>query len=241
MRPITLVRPARTANRILAALPAAEYRMIRPLLERVVLEEGDVLRKPRARIRYVYFPESGVVCLINRLINGTVMEVGLIGREGAVGALSVLGTKAYAGEAIVQMPGSALRIRADILQSDATICPQLRALLMRFIQALFAQIVQSAACNGRHKIPERMARWLLMAHDRTDADVLPLSHELLAMMLGVRRPGVTHAMGALRKAGLIESRRGRITILNRAGLETAACECYQAVKDEYDRLLPRGR
>jgi CRP-like cAMP-binding protein len=169
------------------------------------------------------------------------MEVGLIGREGAVGALSVLGTKAYAGGAIVQMPGSALRIRTDIAQSDGTICPQLRALLMRFIQALFAQIVQSAACNGRHKIQERMPRWLLMAHDRADTEVLPLSHELLAMMLGVRRAGVTHAVGALREARLIESRRGRIAILNRAGLEAAACECYQTVKDEYDRLLPRGR
>jgi len=160
-----------------------------------------------------------------------------VGKEGMVGELAPLGSTAMSGEARVQMAGSALRMRAGMLRTEVARNPDLMDLLLRYVQALFAQISQSVACNGRHRLNERMARWLLMAHDCVDGDELPLSHEFLATMLGVRRAGITVAVGQLREAGLIDSSSGRFSILNRRGLEASACGCYRAVKEQYERLL----
>ena len=178
--------------------------------------------------------------LVLPLEDESVIEVGLvvIGKEGMVGALAPLGATAMLGEARVGIAGSALRMRAGMLRTEAARNPGLMDVLLRHAQALFAQVSQSVACNSRHPLRERMARWLLMAHDCVDSDEVPLSHEFLATMLGVRRAGITVAVGQLRQAGLIDSRRGRFSILYRRGLEASACGCYRTVKEQYERLLP---
>jgi CRP-like cAMP-binding protein len=178
-----------------------------------------------------------MVSLVLQLEKGRTVEVGLIGKEGMVGALAPLGATAMSGEATVRMAGSALRMPAGVLRIETARSPRLMDLLLRYLQALFAQVSQSVACNSQHTVSERMARWLLMAHDCADGNEMPLSHELLATMLGVRRPGITVAMGQLKKAGLIDSRRGRVVVLDRRGLEQSACACYRAVKAQYKRLL----
>jgi CRP-like cAMP-binding protein len=224
-------------NRLLLALPQEELDRLRPNLEPVDLPLGQMLLRPNELIDYVYFPQKGMVSLVLQLEDKRVIEVGLIGREGMVGALAPLGATAMSGEARVQMAGSALRMRAGVLRTEAARNLGLMNLLLRYVQALFAQVSQSVACNSQHPIVERMARWLLMAHDCVEGDELPLSHEFLATMLGVRRAGITVAVGQLRDAGLIDSRAGRFSILNRRGLEASACECYRAVKAQYERLL----
>ena len=227
----------RINNRLLLALPREELDRLQPNLEAVDLPPGEILLRPNELIDYVYFPQAGMVSLLLQLEDKSVIEVGLIGREGMVGALASLGATAVSGEARVQMAGSALRVRAGVLRTETARSPDLMDLLMRYVQALFAQVSQSVACNSRHPIRERMARRLLMAHDCVDGNELPLSHEFLATMLGVRRAGITVAVGQLREAGLIESRAGRFSILDRRGLETSACGCYRAVRVEYERLL----
>jgi CRP-like cAMP-binding protein len=234
---IAMPFPGRVTNRLLLALPQEELDRLRPNLEAVDLPRGQMLLRANELIDFVYFPQEGMVSLVLHLEDESVIEVGLVGKEGMVGALAPLGATAMSGEARVQMAGSALRMRAGMLRTEAARNPDLMGLLLRYVQALFAQVSQSVACNSRHRLNERMARWLLMAHDCVDGDELPLSHEFLATMLGVRRAGVTVAVGQLREAGLIDSRAGRFSILNRCGLEAAACGCYHAVKEQYERLL----
>jgi CRP-like cAMP-binding protein len=235
--PIAAPFPDRINNRLLLALSQEELDRLRPNLEPVELPLGQMLLRPNELIDYVYFPQEGMVSLVLQLEDKIVIEVGLIGREGMVGALAPLGATAMSGEARVQMAGSALRMRAGRLRTEAARDPVLMDLLLRYVQALFAQVSQSVACNSRHPIIERMARWLLMAHDCVEGNDLPLSHEFLATMLGVRRAGITVAVGQLREAGLIDSKAGRFSILNRRGLETSACGCYRAVRIQYERLL----
>ena len=221
------------------ALPQGELARLRPKLELVELPRGHKLLRPSAPIDYVYFPQECIVSLVLPLEGESVIEVGLVvvGKEGMVGALAPLGATAMLGEARVGIAGSALRMRAGVLRTEAGRNRSLMDLLLRYAQALFAQVSQSVACNSRHQLRERMARWLLMAHDCIDGDELPLTHEFLATMLGVRRAGITVAVGQLREAGLIDSRRGRFSILDRRGLEASACGCYRAVKGQYERLL----
>jgi len=235
--PIPAPFPDRIDNRLLLALPQEELDRLRPHLEPVDLPLGQMLLRPNELIDYVYFPQEGMVSLVLQLEDDRVIEVGLVGKEGMVGALAPLGATAMSGEARVQMAGSALRMRAGVLRTETARNPGLMNLLLRYVQALFAQVSQSVACNSRHQIIERMARWLLMAHDCVEGNEFPLSHEFLATMLGVRRAGITVAVGQLREAGLIDSRAGRFSILNRSGLETSACECYRVVKAQYERLL----
>jgi CRP-like cAMP-binding protein len=235
--PIAAPSPDRITNRLLLALPKQELDRLRPNLEPVDMPLGKMVLRPNKLIDYVYFPEKGMVSLVLKLEKGRTIEVGLIGKEGMVGALAPLGATAMSGEAVVQMAGSALRMPAGVLRIETVRSPRLMDLLLRYLQALFAQVSQSVACNRHHMLSERMARWLLMAHDCADGNEMPLSHELLAIMLGVRRPGVTVAMGQFKNAGLIESRRGRIVILDRRDLEASACGCYRAVKAQYKRLL----
>jgi CRP-like cAMP-binding protein len=235
--PIAMPFSDRINNRLLLALPQEELDRLRPNLVAVDLPRGQMLLRPNELIDYVYFPQEGMVSLVLQLEDGSVIEVRLIGKEGMVGALAPLGATAMSGEARVQMTGCALRMPAGVLRTEAARNPDLMGLLLRYVQALFAQVSQSVACNGRHRLNERMARWLLMAHDCVDGDELPLSHEFLATMLGVRRAGITVAVGQLKEAGLIDNRGGRFRILDRRGLEASACECYRTVKEQYERLL----
>jgi CRP-like cAMP-binding protein len=178
-----------------------------------------------------------MVSTVMPLADGEMIEVGLIGPEGFAGAPALLGSGSAPTEALAQTPASALRLRAGLLREEMQKSQALLGLLLRYVCALHTQACQSAACNAHHVLTERLARWLLMAHDRWANDELPLSHEFIAMMLGVRRPGVTIAVGTLKHAGLIGTEHGRITILDRPNLEAAACECYRAVRDQYERVL----
>jgi CRP-like cAMP-binding protein len=225
------------ANRLLAGLPAKARAQLARHLEPVSLPRGQVLTKPGVRINYVYFPEGGMVSLVHPLTDGTQIEVGVIGSEGFVGVPVLLAADTSPVEAMVQIPGSALRMRATVFRQQVARIKSLSDAVHRYAQALHVQISQTAACNGRHLLQERLARWLLTARDRADSDELPLSHEFLSMMLGTRRVGVTLALGTFRTAGMIKNRHGRVTIMDRANLEDAACECYRSVKEEYANLL----
>jgi CRP-like cAMP-binding protein len=225
-------------NRLLAHLPAAAFARIDSHLVRVPLTVHDRLLKPGMATEYVYFPESGMVSLVLSLEDGAIVEVGLVGAEGLVGVLPALGTSRATVEAVVQLPGHALKMRTDALRKEFGLNPALRSILMNYVQALFIQVSQSVACNSHHTLAERLARWLLMATDCGNTSEVALSHEFLAMMLGVQRPSVTLTIGELREKGILVTSHGRIRVVDRKGLEQAACECYETVKREYDRLLP---
>ena len=226
------------SNRLLAALPADDLDSLRRQLEPVPLPQKQTLSNPNTTINHVYFPQEGMVSLVQPLDDGGLIEVGMIGKEGVVGVPVLLGADTSPLQAMVQIPGSALRMQANAFREEAVRRATLSALLLRYVQALHVQVSLSAACNGRHTLPERLARWLLMARDRATSDEMPLSHEFLSMMLGVRRAGVTVAVGTLKAAGLIHNTHGQVTILDRQGLEAASCECYRTVRTEYERLLP---
>ena len=215
-------------NRLLQTLPAEELRRLRPYLARVRLAQGDILHRAGARVEQAYFVEQGYVSLVAEAANAAGrVEVGLIGRESVVGASVLLAADpASSLQAVVQVPGTAYSIRADILHAILEHAPALRRVMRQAFETLVAQLAQVAACNSCHTLPERLARWLLMAHDRMEGDELPLTQNLLAAVLAVRRPGVTIAMGALQAAGLLRRSRGRIVVCDRPGLETAACGCY---------------
>lgn len=225
-------------NRLLAALPAKEFERLRANLEPVELSLRDIITPADRAISHAYFVEQGLVSLVQPLSDGAAVEVGLIGREGFVGTPLLLGVAQTPAEANVQLKGSALRITAEALLAAVQKSAELQSLLLSFTNALHIQVTQTAACNSRHELNQKLARWLLSARDRTESDELALSHEFLSMMLGRRRAGVTVALGNMKKAGLIENSVGRVRILDREGLENAACECYRVVSDEYRRLLP---
>jgi CRP-like cAMP-binding protein len=224
------------SNRLLLALTLEDLDGLRAHLELVPLRHKQTLSNPGAPIQHLYFPQEGMVSLVQPL-RGAMIEVGMIGNEGFVGVPVVLGADASPLETMVQIPGSALRIETGAFREKAGRSATLSGRLLRYAQALQVQVSLTAACNGRHPIPERLARWLLMARDRAPSNELPFGHEFLSMMLGVRRAGVTVAVGALKAAGLIRSTHGRVTIIDRRGLEAASCECYRIVTNEYERLF----
>jgi CRP-like cAMP-binding protein len=226
------------SNRLLVALAREDLDPLRAQLEPVPLRHKQTLSNPNTTIDHVYFPQEGMVSLVQPLDNGAMIEVGMIGNEGFVGIPVLLGADTSPLEAMVQIPGSALRMEASVFREAAVRRTALLGLLLRYAQALHIQVSLSAACNGRHTLPERLARWLLTARDRATSDQMPLSHEFLSMMLGVRRAGVTVAVGTLKAAGLIGNTHGQVTILDRQGLEAACCECYRTVRNEYRRLVP---
>jgi CRP-like cAMP-binding protein len=200
------------------------------------------LQRRREAIETVYFPTSGLISFVTTTEEGTTLEVAIVGREGMLGIPIVLGGETAFNDATVQIPGSGLRISASILRQEVQTNPQLRAILLRYVQASLNSARQSAACNSAHLLNQRLARWLLSARDRCGDDQLPLTHEFVAMMLGARRPGITVAAQSLQSAGLIRYARGRITIIDARGLRVAACECYGVIKREYARLLgPRNK
>ena len=215
------------------------YRSL-PHLRPVALPMREILHRPNEPIPSVLFPESGYVSLIATLEDGDAAEVGLVGREGMLGVPLALGTDRSPLEVLVQGEGHALHLDADIFVARMNEQPSLRALMLRYVMAFNMQVTMTAACNGRHQIEQRLARWLLMAHDRLENDEFPMTHEFLSMMLGVRRAGVTVAAGVLQKAGFISYDRGRVRVTDRPGLEAAACECHGTVRREFQRLLGSG-
>jgi CRP-like cAMP-binding protein len=225
-------------NRLLTALPPEVLAALRPRLEPVELSLRRVLHAAGEPIAAVYFPETGYVSMVAYLESGDAAEVGLVGREGMVGLPVLLGAECDDLEAMVQNPGTALRIDAAAFREALDRTPALRNLLLRYALVHHGQVARTAACNGRHHIDQRLARWVLMAHDRTTGNnEFPMTHEFLAMMLGVRRAGVTVAAGQLQEAGFIHYDRGCIEVTDRSGLESAACDCYGIVRRAYDALL----
>jgi CRP-like cAMP-binding protein len=225
-------------NKLLGALPAADIDSLAPHLEHVQVDVHQVLAKQNASFTHVYFPQSCVISLVNRMSDGSGVEVGTIGNEGMAGLPSYLEADASESETFCQIPGDALRMPVQSLIDAADHRPAIRRLLNRYMQAYMIQVAQCAACNRLHDIEQRCARWLLMTHDRVDgAESFPLKHEFLALMLGVRRAGVTTAAGSLQDAGLIQYRRGVIRVIDRNGLEAASCECYGVVRRRFEGLM----
>ena len=234
----TLIKaPPTTSNLILNALPREEYERLAPALEPVRLHSGEVLVRADEPVTHVYFPNSGTVSVISVFEDGGSVEAGMVGYEGMFGVNAFLGSVVSPLEAIVQLPGDGLRMRADVLRREFRAGGKLNDLLLRYTQAFIIQIAQTAACNRAHKMVGQLARWLLMCQDRAHSDELALTQEFIAAMLGTRRASVTEAAGVLQNAGLIGYRRGIIHILDRKGLEAASCECYRIVTKEFGRLL----
>ena len=223
-------------NRLLAALPESDAQAVSARLEQISVGLRHMLQEPDEPIRYVYFPIAGVMSLVLDTQEGAV-EVATVGNEGMVGTPLLLGADRSPTQAFCQVPGEVLRMKAQDFMAAVRQSVALHDLLHRYAQALMNQISQSVACNHLHPIEQRMCRWLCMTHDRVGANEFSLTQEFLAQMLGVRRPSVTVVAGMLQKAGLISYSRGRITVLDREGLEGGACECYRRVRDEFERLF----
>lgn len=224
-----------STNKILAKLPKGELKRLIPHLRPVTLRVKQVLYRPEQVIRHVYFPQDAVVSMIAPMDDGRSVEVTLIGNEGMAGVRAILAGKTYWYVSVVQVPGGCLRIDARVLQAEFRRGGTLQERLLQYTSFLLVQTAQTAACNRVHPMRQRLARWLLMAEDRAKRPQFPMTHEFLSEMLGTSRSEVTSAAGSLRKSGLIRYRRGTITILNRSGLETAACECYRILRDELQR------
>lgn len=225
-------------NRLLLALPSDELALLSPHLLPVELERGRLLYDPGDRIDTIYFPHDGVISLMTLMENGAAIESAAIGREGALGLMAGISARQSLTRAIVQSPGSASRLSVGTLQDLCPRAPVLRGLIDRHNEALFGHAIQSVACNALHAVEARFCRWLLSCHDRVSVDTVQLTQEFLADMLGVQRTTVTAVAGSLQTKGLIRYRRGVVDILDRAGLESMACECYGAVRRGYERLLP---
>jgi CRP-like cAMP-binding protein len=224
-------------NQLLASLPLDMLARLLPKMRPVSLVVRDTLMTPDAAIQSVWFVESGFVSLVTALDDGTQAEVGLVGREGMVGTPLVLGVETAFSEAYVQADGAALQMETNAFRQVLDEEPPLRNLLLRYSEAAHAQTTQTAACNGRHALEQRLARWLLMAQDRIDGNDLPVTQEFLGLMLCVYRPSITVVASTLQRAGIIRYGRGHITVLDRNALEATSCDCYVAVKRRFDRLL----
>ena len=227
----------RPANKILAALPHDEFEQLRPKLREVTLKMGEVLYQAEEEIHSVYFVTQGIISWLAVLEDGNTVEAGLMGPEGVAGIPVVLGARSTPNQALVQSPVKAARIASEDLVREFRKGGKLNELMLRFVHSMFTQVAQTAACNRLHTLDQRLARWLLMTHDRVEGDEFPLTQEFLSRMLGVRRAGVSVAANSLKQNGLIEYRRGDIRVVNRQGLEEESCECYQIVKQEYEQIL----
>jgi CRP-like cAMP-binding protein len=228
---------ART-NRFLAALRSHDYSLLAPHLRVVELERGAVLHDVGEPIEYVYFPHSGMVSLVTIMLNGGAVETATMGRTAVIGGNTGLGSRRAIGRAIVQLPGTASRLPASQFHAIARQSDAIHELAVRYNDVLIAQIQQSVACNALHTLEARLCRWLLRSLDCIDSNIIPLTQEFLAQMLGVRRTSVTLAARTLQSAGLIRYRRGQIQVIDRAGLEHCACECYAAVRERIDEIFP---
>jgi len=237
-RTVSGARHSPTQNHLLNALPSADYARLEPHLEVVPMRLGDVLYEPGAKLRYVYFPTSSIVSLLYVMEDGASAEIAIVGNEGILGISLFMGGETTPSRAVVQSAGHGYRLKSQLLKDEFGRFGPMMQLLLRYTQALITQMSQTAVCNRHHSIDQQLCRWLLLSLDRLLSNELTMTQELIANMLGVRREGVTGAAGKLQDAGLIRYRRGKITVLDRQGLEGRCCECYQVVKAEFDRLLP---
>ena len=227
-------------NRLLAAMPQADYEALLPLLEHVPLPLGQAVYESGGTQGYVYFPTDSIVSLLYVLADGATAEIAVTGNEGLVGIALFMGGETTPSRAVVQSAGHGYRLRALTLKKEFERGGSLQHLLLRYTQALITQMTQTAVCNRHHSVDQQLCRWLLLSLDRLPDNELVMTQELIANMLGVRREGVTEAAGKLQAEGLIEYGRGRITVIDRPRLEARVCECYAVVKREYDRLLPEA-
>jgi len=225
-------------NHLLAALPEAEWAQWLPQLEAVEMPLGKVLYESGSKLSHVYFPTSAIVSLLYVMEDGASAEIAVVGHEGIVGISLFMGGETTPSRAVVQSAGEGFRLKANVMMQEFNRAGPVLHLLLRYTQALITQMAQTAVCNRHHSLDQQLCRWLLLSLDRLHSNDLVMTQELIANMLGVRREGVTEAAGNLQDAGLIRYRRGHITVLDRAGLEQRACECYAVVKKEYGRLLP---
>jgi len=224
-------------NHLLAALPAAEFMRLAPHLERVPLPLGSVIYESGGEQGHVYFPASGIVSLLCVMNDGSAAEIAVVGNEGVVGISLFMGGETTPSRAVVQSAGSAYRLEAALIKAEFARGGALQRLLLRYTQSLITQMTQTAVCNRHHVLEQQLCRWMLLSLDRLPSNELVMTQQLIANMLGVRREGVTEAAGRLQADGLINYRRGRINVLDRAKLEERVCECYAVVRRESDRLL----
>ena len=226
-------------NRLLLALPTSNLKRLMPDLEQIHCQRGQVLMDADSPLDHIYFPESGVVSVVAVYADGTIIEMATIGREGCTGVQAVLGAKQSSVRLLVQIPGSAARMSRPAFARAMGSMPSFRSIMYAYLHAFLEQVLVSVACNGAHSLQERLARWLLMMRDRGDDDALRITQSLLAEMLGVQRPTITHAARKLERAGLIERGRRQVTVLDRPGLTKASCECYQLVRTRVAFHLPK--
>jgi CRP-like cAMP-binding protein len=227
-------------NYLLSALPDEEYHQLLPHLEPVTFALGDVVYGPGGHLFHIYFPTTSVVSLVYTMEDGTTAEMGLTGNDGVIGVALFLGGETTPNRAVVQIAGGAFRMKATVLKEEFARAGPFQRVLLRYTQVLITQISQTAVCNRLHSVEKRLCRWLLLSHDRVRSNELVMTQEFISDMLGGRRESVTVAAGRLQDAGLIHYARGHIRILDRNGLEAMVCECYQIVKNEFDRLLGAG-
>ena len=228
-------------NYLLAAMVDAEFDRLAPHLELIPMLLGDVLYESGGKLQHVYFPTTSIVSLQYELENGASSEIAGVGNEGLLGISLFMGGNTTLSRAVIQTGGHGYRLRSQILMDEFNRAGPLMRLLLRYTQALITQMSQTAICNRHHSMDQQLCRWLLLTLDRVTRNDLTITQEQIANMLGVRREGITEAAGKLQDAGLIRCRRGQITLVNRAGLENAVCECYGVVKKEFARLLSDAR
>jgi CRP-like cAMP-binding protein len=236
--PVVPARHSPHQNHLLDALPPSDYERLSAHLELIPMKLGDVLYESGAKLRYVYFPTTCIVSLLYVMEDGASAEIAIVGNEGILGISLFMGGDTTPSRAVVQSAGYAFRLKSDLLKNEFGRFGPTMQLLLRYTQALITQMAQTAVCNRHHSVDQQLCRWLLLSLDRLSSNELSMTQELIANMLGVRREGVTEAAGKLQDAGLIQYRRGRINVIDRPGLESRSCECYQVVKTEFDRLLP---
>jgi CRP-like cAMP-binding protein len=223
---------AKTGNRLLDAMSREDVARLRPHLEPVDLVIGEAM----SPVSHVYFPVTGLISVIAAMADGSAIEVGMSGREGMYSISAILSEDVPFQPGMVQLGGRALRIKAQLVRQEMQTQTAVRTLLLRYVLVFMSSVAQSAACNRLHLLEQRCARWLLNCLDRAEGDTFPMTHEFLAMMLGVRRPGVTLAAQALQENGLITYNHGTVSVLDRQGLERVACECYGVIQREFARL-----
>ncbi|PKL12854.1 MAG: Crp/Fnr family transcriptional regulator [Spirochaetae bacterium HGW-Spirochaetae-8] len=231
-------RPDPKLNKLLLVLPKSEFDLISARLELTTLTLGTALYESGGQLDFVYFPIDSIVSLLYVMEDGASAEISVVGNEGIVGIAVFMGGDTVPNRAVEQSEGFAYRLSASVLKQEFNRSPAFQHLLLRYTMALLTQMAQTAVCNRHHTVDQQLCRWLLLSLDRLPSNVLRMTQELIANMLGVRREGVTEAAGKLQNAGLIQYSRGCITVLDRPGLEARVCECYQVVREEFKRLLP---
>jgi CRP-like cAMP-binding protein len=227
-------------NLLLGSLSSSDFAMIQPWLSATALKQGTLLQEAGEPVESVYFPHSGMLSLLAVMMDGTAVELAMVGREGVAGAMTGVGLNQAISRTVVQLPGHGSRISAQHFRNAVGGSASLRDLIIRNNEGLMAQVQYTAACNSLHTVEARLCRWILQTRDRADSDEIPLTQEFLAEMLGVRRTTVTLVAQTLQKAGLIRYRRGHVTIVDRARLEESSCECYRSIREKTAQIFPKG-